>query len=77
MRVWRNGRRDRLKICFCKECRFESDHPYQIVLKRSCAQDPVDPLNGIQEVDGSIPSGSTNLLNDYNELSAFGRFFFV
>ena len=34
-------------------------------------------LNGIQEVDGSIPSGSTKLPNDYNELSAFGRFFFV
>ena len=31
VRVWRNGRRGRLKICFRKECRFESDHPYQIL----------------------------------------------
>lgn len=29
VRVWRNGRRGRLKLCFRKECRFESDHPHQ------------------------------------------------
>ena len=30
--VWRNGRRDGLKIRFpLKECRFESDHRYQQV----------------------------------------------
>ena len=34
-------------------------------------------LNGIQEVGSSILPGSTNSPNDYNELSAFGRFFFV
>jgi len=35
-------------------------------------------LNGIQEVDGSIPSGSTNLRNDYKTISRpSGRFWFM
>jgi hypothetical protein len=29
-------------------------------------------LNGIQEVRGSIPRGSTNIKNNFNKLSAFG-----
>ncbi len=34
-------------------------------------------LNGIQEVGSSILPGSTNFHNNYNELSAYGRFLFV
>jgi hypothetical protein len=30
VRAWRNGRRDRLKICFRKKCRFESGRPYHL-----------------------------------------------
>jgi hypothetical protein len=37
VRAWRNGRRDRLKLCFCKECRFESDRPHHPWRRRTGA----------------------------------------